>query len=93
MKKGFYALILLVFFISCNKAEKNKEVADEKAKLEKTNKVVGIGMIVPEKEIVQLSSPVNGIVTKILKSENDSVSRGTPVLELDHQLEDAKVKQ
>ena len=94
MKKGFYALILFVFFVSCNKAEKNKESADEKAKLEKAgSRVVGIGMIVPEKDIVQLSSPVNGIVLKILKSENDSVSVGTPVLELDHQLEDAKVKQ
>jgi len=94
MKKGFYALVLLLFFISCNNAEKIKEAADEKAKLEKTsNRVVGVGMIVPEKDIVQLSSPVNGIVTKILKSENDSVRVGTPVLELDHQLEDAKVKQ
>ena len=50
-------------------------------------------MIVPEKDIVELSSPVNGIATKILKSENDSVSVGTPIIELDHQLEDAKVKQ
>jgi multidrug efflux pump subunit AcrA (membrane-fusion protein) len=94
MKKGFYALILFVFFISCNNADKNKEAADAKAKLEKTNdRVVGVGMIVPEKDIVQLSSPVNGIVTKILINENDSVSVGIPILELDHQLEDAKVKQ
>ena len=94
MKKGFYALILLLFFISCNKADKKKEAAGEKAKLEIANdRVVGVGMIVPEKDIVQLSSPVNGIVKKILKSENDSVSVGTPVIELDHQLEDAKVKQ
>lgn len=94
MKKGFYALILLLFFISCNKADKKKEAAGEKAKLEIANdRVVGVGMIVPEKDIVQLSSPVNGIVKKILKSENDSVSVGTPVIQLDHQLEDAKVKQ
>lgn len=57
------------------------------------DRVVGVGMIVPEMDIVQLSSPVNGIVTKILKSENDSVNIGTPILELDHQLEDAKAKQ
>jgi multidrug efflux pump subunit AcrA (membrane-fusion protein) len=94
MKKGFYVLIVLLFFVSCSKADKKKEVAAEKAKLEiANNRVVGVGMIVPEKDIVQLSSPVNGIVKKILKSENDSVSIGTPILELDHQLEDAKVKQ
>ena len=94
MKKVFYPLILFLFFISCNNVDKIKEAADEKAKLEKTNdRVVGIGMIVPEKDIIQLSSSVNGIVKKILKSENDSVSIGTAVLELDHQLEDAKIKQ
>jgi multidrug efflux pump subunit AcrA (membrane-fusion protein) len=94
MKKGFYALVLILFFISCNKADKIKEAAAEKAKLELANdRVVGVGMIVPEMDIVQLSSPVNGIVTKILKSENDSVNIGTPILELDHQLEDAKAKQ
>jgi multidrug efflux pump subunit AcrA (membrane-fusion protein) len=94
MKKCFWTLLLISIFISCNTANKKKDVTDEKAKLEKTaNRVVGIGMIVPEKDIIQLSSPVNGIVTKILKSENDSVSLGTPILELDHQLEDAKVNQ
>lgn len=94
MKKGFYALVLILFFISCNKADKIKEAAAEKAKLELADdRVVGVGMIVPEMDIVQLSSPVNGIVTKILKSENDSVNIGTPILELDHQLEDAKAKQ
>ena len=94
MKKAFYPLILFLFFISCNNVDKKKEAADEKAKLEKSNdRVVGVGMILPEKDIVQLSSPVNGIVKKILKNGNDSVSIGTPVLELDHQLEDAKAKQ
>jgi multidrug efflux pump subunit AcrA (membrane-fusion protein) len=94
MKNGYYALILFLFFVSCNNAYKKTETADAKAKLEKiNNRIIGVGMIVPENEIVQLSSPVNGIVTKILKSENDSVSIGTPVLELDHLLDDAKVKQ
>jgi len=94
MNKIYFPFILFLFFISCNKVDKKNEAAGEKAKLEKSgNRVVGIGMIVPENDIVQLSSSVNGIVKKILKSENDSVSIGTPVIELDHQLEDAKVKQ
>ena len=84
MKKGYYALILVLFFNSCNTEDKKKAAADEKAKLEISNsRVVGVGMIVPEMDIVQLSSPVNGIVKKILKYENDSVSAGTPILELD----------
>jgi multidrug efflux pump subunit AcrA (membrane-fusion protein) len=94
MKISFYALILLLIFISCNNVEKKQAIADEKVKLEKTNNmVVGVGIILPENDIVQLSSAVNGIVKKIFKRENDSVSIGTPILELDHQIEDAKVKQ
>jgi HlyD family secretion protein len=54
---------------------------------------VGIGKIIPENDIIQLSSPVNGIVRKIYKKENDTVAVGTVILELEHQLEDEKIIQ
>jgi multidrug efflux pump subunit AcrA (membrane-fusion protein) len=94
MKQSLYCLLLFSIFISC----KNNDAADKtdinKVKLATSiYKVIGIGQIVPEHDIIQLSSPVNGIVQKIYKNENDSLSAGTPILELDHQLEDAKVNQ
>jgi multidrug resistance efflux pump len=60
---------------------------------EPISKVVGIGKVQPENDIIQLSSAVNGIVQKILKKENDSVKEGEPVLELEHGIEDARVSQ
>jgi multidrug resistance efflux pump len=79
---------------SCgNNQSKEATIAQQVKDAGSITQVVGIGKIEPESDIVQLSSPVNGIVQKILKKENDSVSVGTPVLELDHQLEDAKVRQ
>jgi multidrug resistance efflux pump len=94
MKQYVCLFILLSILNSCgNNKLKNKTAAD-KLKIEETvNQVVGIGKIEPESDIIQLSSPVNGIVQKILKRENDLVDAGTPILELDHQLEDAKVRQ
>lgn len=94
MKRIVFLLSLLSIITSCgNNQLKEKTAADKIKDAGTVNQVVGIGKIEPESDIVQLSAPVNGIVQKILKKENDSVSVGTPILELDHQLEDGKVRQ
>lgn len=94
MKKGTGYLLLLSIFISCNYQGAKDKTATDKVKPAPTiNQVIGIGEIIPEHNILQLSSPVNGIVEKIFKNEHDSVITGTPILALEHQLEDAKVKQ
>lgn len=93
MKQSVCLLVLLILFSACgNKEVKDKATASEKD-TEIVRQVVGIGKIEPESDIIQLSSPVNGIVQRILKKENDTVSSGMPILELDHQLEDGKVRQ
>jgi multidrug resistance efflux pump len=83
-----------VFLISCgNKdAAKNNAPATPASAIP-VSQVVGIGKIEPRNEIIQLSAPVNGIVQKILASENDTIAAGAPLLELDHQLEDARLAQ
>ena len=92
MKRSVYLVLLLSMFSSCG--NKEEKAATEKSKdTTAANQVVGIGKIEPESDIIQLASPVNGIVQHIMKKENDTVNAGTPILELDHQLEDAKVKQ
>jgi len=94
MKKYFFLFLLFSIIISCNNQAKNDKEGIDNIKQTKTIRfVVGIGKILPENDIIQLSSPVNGIVRRIYKRENDSVSVGTPILELEHQLEDAKVNQ
>jgi multidrug resistance efflux pump len=94
MKRILCLLLLLSIVSSCgNNQQKEKTAADKIKDTGPVSQVVGIGKIEPENDIIQLSSPVNGIVQKILEKENDSVSVGTPILELDHQLEDGKVRQ
>ncbi len=88
-----FFLIILMFF-SCNNKEKKEKLEKENAKKAlSATQIVGIGKIVPENDIIQLSAPVNGIVAKIYKKENDTVSIGTVILELEHHLEDAKLTQ
>jgi len=93
-KHSIYTLVLASLLCSCgNKEAKENEKAEQAKVPAVITQVVGIGKITPESDIIQLSSPVNGIVQKIVKKENDSVTAGTAVLELDHQVEDAKVKE
>lgn len=94
MKHYLLLVLTLTMLYSCNNASENEQVENESANEALAIKqVVGIGRIIPEDDIIQLSSPVNGIVQKIYKSENDTLSTGTVILELEHQLEDAKLQQ
>ena len=94
MKKSLYFLLIFSIFVSCkNNDAIDKTDANKVKPAISIYQVIGIGQIVPEHDIIQLSSSVNGIVQKIYKNENDSLSAGTPILELDHQLEDAKINE
>ncbi|KOY84458.1 hypothetical protein AD998_20910 [bacterium 336/3] len=85
----------MIVLNACN----NKDTMNEKGRNEQlkqsitSNEIVGVGRITSEDDIIQLASPTNGIVQKIYKKENDSVSVGTIILELEHQLEDEKIIQ
>jgi multidrug efflux pump subunit AcrA (membrane-fusion protein) len=85
---------LIFILASCNNKSAQEKLDIEKAKqVIALTRIVGIGKIIPENDIIQLSSPVNGIVQKIHKKENDAVNIGTVILELNHELEDAKIVQ
>ncbi len=85
---------LIFFLMACNSKSAKEKLAVEMAQQAIAfNHIVGIGKIIPENDIIQLSSPVNGIVQRIYKAENDTLSIGSLVLELDHHLEDAKLVQ
>jgi HlyD family secretion protein len=94
MKRYAGLFIMLSILCACGSKEaKDKAASEKSAAASVVSQVVGIGKIEPESDIIQLYAPVNGIVLKILKSENDTVSAGTPIIVLDNQLEDAKVRQ
>ena len=70
MKHYILSLFLIFILASCN-----KKAAEEKLKMETTanaiaiNRIVGIGKITPENDIIQLSSPVMGLWRKSIKKE------------------------
>lgn len=92
MKQIFINLICFSVFLACG-TEKEKPVPASSAGVAESpvQHVVGIGKITPQKDIIQLSLPVSGIVQKVHKKENDSVSAGTVILELNHAVEDARI--
>ncbi len=94
MKHYLLTILLIFILISCNNKSAKEELEIENAKQAiAINHIVGVGKIIPENDIMQLSSPVNGIVQKIYKKENDTVSSDSVILELEHRLEDEKIMQ
>jgi multidrug efflux pump subunit AcrA (membrane-fusion protein) len=97
MKSRYYLLPVICLAVACSNPMDRQNISGDSAAVAerpaKMTQVVGIGKIEPENDIIQLSSPVNGVVYKILKKENDSVRAGETILELDHQVEDAKIRQ
>lgn len=91
--KNWILYSLLIFTACNNDAAKEKLLQENAQQSDYTTYTIGIGKIIPENDILQLSSPVSGIVQKIYKKENDHVEVGTIILELEHQLEDEKVIQ
>lgn len=92
MKNCIFYILPLFILGSCNNNAAKEKLENENAKQSTSiNHIIGIGKVIPESDIIQLSSSVNGIVQKIYKKENDSVAVGTIILELEHQLEDEKI--
>ncbi len=90
--KNYFLIVPILLLFSCTIKDGENRNSSEKIKaLPSVHQVIGIGEIIPENDIIEISSPVNGIVQKIYKNENDTLSIGSVILELDHQLEEAKV--
>jgi HlyD family secretion protein len=92
--KHILSILFINILLSCSNKEEKEKLKIEKAKEALTiHQIVGVGKLIPENDIIQLASPVNGIVQKIYKKENDNVRIGDLILELDHELEDGKIRQ
>ena len=73
MKYNYLSILLVLVLLSCDNKDAKEKLAIENAKqVVAINQNIGVGKIIPENDIIQLSSAVNGIVQKIYKKENDS---------------------
>ena len=92
MKTILYFIILSFFVTSCGKKKTDEKVI-KVIKIADVTKVVGIGKIQPENDVIQLSAEVGGIVEKINVHENDTVKKGEIILVLKHSIEEADVAE
>jgi HlyD family secretion protein len=85
--------ILFAVFLLSGCGSKNGKIAnmatDNAASFspDQITKVVGIGKVEPEGEIVQLASPTGGIVSELYRNEGDNVKAGERLLRLDDELD------
>lgn len=92
MKPILLTILLCLLLVNCGD-KKSEETIPPISDSVSINQIVGVGKIVPENEIIQLSAEVAGIVQKVYKNENDSVAAGAIIVALKHTIEDANINQ
>jgi len=86
----------LVLLGSCGKLEreKNDNSLNTKAITEKrSDLIVAVGKVEPEYEIIDLSSPVGGIVKSVFKRDGERISKGELLVQLDDDIEQSKINE
>ncbi len=85
---------LFLFLSSCGKSNQKQSVPDTTAvNTASISMVSGFGRIEPLKDMIQLSSEVDGIVIRKVAQEGDTLAKGDTILILNHAEQRYKVKQ
>ncbi|WP_161595834.1 HlyD family secretion protein [Flavobacterium pectinovorum] len=92
MKYILFYLIAL-FLSSCSKKEEIKSDQEPVHKEVTSSEIVGLGRIEPSEKLSALATETGGIVVDIHKKENDIITKGDLIIELDHTVQDAKKAQ
>lgn len=96
--KLYSIIVASIFLLSCSNTENAlpvEEVNDSTLvqPAQDINKVVGIGLIVPESLIAELSVQQSARITKIYKNIGDRVLAGEPIIQLDNVDEQLAIKK
>lgn len=91
MTKYLFVMVAAMALAACS--EKKGEPAEQTVVPVEIQKIVALGRVEPEVKITPIGSEVSGVVRKIYVSSGDSVTKGTLLLELNHEYEDAKLLQ
>jgi len=86
--------LITISFVACSKQSK-KLTSNSKTSVSKqaVSVVAGFGRIEPKRDMIKLSSEVDGIVIKKVAQEGDTLSKGDTILILNHAVQKYKVKQ
>jgi multidrug resistance efflux pump len=98
MNKKFYMIIIPLIITACSGSKENNEKqaaasASVNSALVEVYKVVGVGKVEPEKEIISLAAAAGGVVKEIYRNDGDSIKIDEPLVRLDDELELIKVSQ
>jgi len=87
----FSGMMMMLALISCSGENKKDETVskNDTSKKADMNVVVGIARIEPEKGLLNIYANANGRISKIIASENLSVSKGSDLALLDNQTDNA----
>jgi multidrug resistance efflux pump len=99
MKINLLTLIFLATFLfSCADKEKEKKQAEAEAAKKEipapvNDKIIGIGRIIPEKQIIQFAAPISGILKSVSKKENETISEGEVIALLRNDIESSALAE
>jgi HlyD family secretion protein len=96
LKNLLFAAPIGIFFIftpGCGSKSHDNQQTPPKPKVLSIQRIIGIGRIEPEMKIVGLAGEVPGIVERINIQAGDSVHQGQVIVEMKHEIEQAKVEQ
>lgn len=95
-KRITLSLLVLSFIVSCggNAKDKKAENPNNPAVLSPvSDKIVGVGKIVPEKEIIQFAAQASGVLKIVYKQENETFKQGEILATLDNDIEASEVSE
>lgn len=96
MKQHIVYVVAMLVLFGCSKKVNNKSISDVAIIDSASNgvkEVIGIGKIVPKDDILNLASPLSGIITRVYATDGDTVTAGNPLLHLDNKLDLIDVEQ
>jgi len=93
MKLNYLILSAALLLAACNKNSSKPEAQQQSAPLSAATSVFAIGRVEPEVKITAIGAQVNGIVKHLYVHEGDTVTKGTLMVELVHDYEDAQLQQ
>ncbi|MGD1841135.1 MAG: HlyD family secretion protein [Thermonemataceae bacterium] len=97
MRNSLCSLVVIAVLSTCQKsdqAEANKRVSSLKAPSEvKVDVIIATGRVVPERDIIEVSTPTGGVVKAVMKKEGDQVSQNDILVLLEDDIARNKLKE
>ncbi len=98
MNKKIYLVVIPLIITACSGGKENEEKPGTASQSVNSatvdiSRVVGVGKVEPEQEIISLAASSGGVVKEIYRNDGDSIRKDEPLVRLDDELELIKVSQ